>query len=118
MESLSPIAALRRAMRLTQSEFAAQVGLKNGSSVSIFESGVRGVPLEIAIRLEELGRAHGVAIDAAALNEGVALSRATCLGGCEAVSALHDGGDSEAAAPASTGKRGAHSPAAAQDVAA
>lgn len=112
MEMLSPIAALRRAMRLTQSEFAAKVGLKNGSSVSIFESGARGVPLEIAIRLEELGRIHGVAIDAAALNEGVALARAACLGGCESISALHDADIARDAPPSSTGNTAPASPAA------
>ncbi len=104
MTPTSQITTLREAMGLTQQEFADRIGLATRGQVSRMEAGDYPVTLAIALRLEELGREHGVAIDAAQLNEGVALARAACLGGCEAVSALHDDGLSPSAADLSAGK--------------
>lgn len=102
MSEQSLIRSLRQKMGLSQAEFGAQIGLTGRSSVSELEAAGRA-SLPVALRLEELGRVHGVAIDAAALNEGVALSRAACLGGCDAISALHDAPDAMPEAAPSTG---------------
>lgn len=71
MESPLTIEALRRELGLNQAEFAQRLGLANKASVSLLE---RGGPcsLPVALRLEALS---GGRIDAAALNEDVALAR-------------------------------------------
>lgn len=108
------IADLRAELGMTMDQFAERIGLANRSNVSVIERANR-CGLKVALRIEQLSRGR---VDAATINEDVALSRAACLGGCEAVSAVHAGDDASTGVIASTGNAAANSPAIAQGVAA
>jgi transcriptional regulator with XRE-family HTH domain len=74
MSEQSPILILRTKMGLSQADFGALIGVRGKSSVSELENNGRA-SLPVALQLEKLGGLHGVAIDAAALNEGIAAAR-------------------------------------------
>jgi DNA-binding XRE family transcriptional regulator len=69
---LSPIAALRGELGLTQLEFGERIGLANKASVSLLERGLIPCSLRVALAIEELS---GRRIDAAMLCEDVRLAR-------------------------------------------
>lgn len=107
-ESGGAIVALRREMRLSQTEFGAAIGLASKGKVSVLESTGRA-SLPVALRIEELSIVDGVPrIDAALLNDDVARARAACPGGCaiaEGENILdHAALDSGGGAQASTGQ--------------
>lgn len=95
MTNISPpsitIAELRSTLGLTLAGLAEQLGLSGLGNISAMERDNRAA-LKTALRLEEIAAANGLRLDAATICDDVALARASCLGGCEAVSA-HDDAD-------------------------
>jgi DNA-binding XRE family transcriptional regulator len=108
------ITEFRTELSMTMSEFAAAIGLASKANVSVIERDNR-CGLKVALRIEELS---GGRVDAAIINEDVALARAACLGGCEAVSAVHADDVSSEMDVLSAGKAGEISRARTQEQAA
>jgi len=67
------IAALRRRLGLTQSEFGEKIGIASKGDVSMIERGLRPISLRAALAIESLSDG---AIDAASLCDEVAAARA------------------------------------------
>jgi hypothetical protein len=102
------IAQLRTHLGLTLVHFARELGLVGVGNVSTMERENRAA-LKVALRLEQLASEHGLRLDAASICDDVALSRAACLGGCEAVdagAAVHGDDVSSEMVAKSAGKSG------------
>jgi DNA-binding transcriptional regulator YdaS (Cro superfamily) len=76
-KSLPPIASLRLALGLSQLAFGERIGVRNKTTVSLIERGIRPATSRQALAIEELS---GGTINAAELCEDVRLARAATGG--------------------------------------
>jgi predicted transcriptional regulator len=70
-----PIRELRREMGLKLTQFMTALGVASEGHMSELERGIKPCSLDVALKLEALGREHGLPLDAADLCEDVRRAR-------------------------------------------